>query len=196
MPIQSLSSRWTEFKQSITLDTTNPQTFEIGAFRVVFSVHIDDDPDYSYLGEFCHYKDRPDSYLMHLDSGAIWDGTIWRDERGKITSEPEFSNRSREYQFADLGTCQFERGEPNAFKCAVENGRRLRGLSRDWWWYVGVWVTIWRGNVELAGSSLWGIESDSGDEYAREVFEDLLHDCLHQAGTHRYDPIRCNQISA
>jgi len=52
---------------------------------------------------------------------------------------------------------------------------RLRAWCNDEWYYIGIVATI--GNV--ARASLWGIESDSSDDYLAEVADDLASEALY-----------------
>lgn len=51
---------------------------------------------------------------------------------------------------------------------------RLRAWCNDQWYYIGIVATI--GNV--AHASLWGIESDSSEEYLIEVENELADEAL------------------
>lgn len=66
----------------------------------------------------------------------------------------------------------------------------LRAWLRDEWWYVGVVVTLRDEhccNSERAcmrhshlTESLWGIESNAGDEYLQEVTDELIAELAHR----------------
>jgi hypothetical protein len=53
--------------------------------------------------------------------------------------------------------------------------KRLRAWLEDEWNYIGIVV-----NTGHATDSLWGIESDSGQEYFDTVILDLLNYCLEE----------------
>lgn len=60
---------------------------------------------------------------------------------------------------------------------------RLRRWCADQWSYVGVAVTVEKGDVQLTGDydhALWGIESDCG-EYVAEVAAELVSEALDAA---------------
>lgn len=62
--------------------------------------------------------------------------------------------------------------------------KRVRGYFLEQWSYVGVVVEVTGpacvccGERKKETSSLWGIESDSGEEYFAEVLEDLVSDAV------------------
>lgn len=58
----------------------------------------------------------------------------------------------------------------------------VTGYARGDWGYVGYTVTVFRPCTHCGGgaeqsASLWGIESNSGDDYAADVVTDLLIQC-------------------
>lgn len=63
---------------------------------------------------------------------------------------------------------------------AKQNYDRARTYNETWVMY-GLVVNVYKKDVKLAGASLWGIESDSGEEYFLQVFNDLADEALTQA---------------
>ncbi|HSH30920.1 MAG TPA: hypothetical protein VK971_13520 [Thiohalobacter sp.] len=49
------------------------------------------------------------------------------------------------------------------------------------WWYVGIEVIARRAGIELGNASLWGIESDSGEEYFTETAFELADEAIAEA---------------
>jgi hypothetical protein len=49
------------------------------------------------------------------------------------------------------------------------------------WYYTGCIVTMYIDGTEVAAASLWGIESDSGDDYIQEVEQELIDQCKNDA---------------
>ncbi len=68
-----------------------------------------------------------------------------------------------------------------AARAAEADFARLRAWCRDDWCYVGLVVTIYAEDVELATASLWGIESDADADYFNETVADLLAEALAEA---------------
>jgi len=62
----------------------------------------------------------------------------------------------------------------------AQNYKRIEGLNTNDWWFLGCVVTVYSNNVEVGSDSLWGIESDSGDEYLREIEQDCISNALAQ----------------
>lgn len=77
-----------------------------------------------------------------------------------------------------------ETPKQQAARTARADYERLRAWCNGDWYYVGVIVTVSRAGVDLAKSSLWGIESD-GDEFLHEVAEELISTSLDEAEAKR-----------
>lgn len=63
------------------------------------------------------------------------------------------------------------------------NAERLEGLRNGDWYYMGIIVEIYQQSSEgprLAHDSLWGIESDSGQEYVARVEKNLTDEAFAQ----------------
>lgn len=60
---------------------------------------------------------------------------------------------------------------------AQENYRRASTYGEKWFSY-GARVLVSKKNIMLASNDLWGIESDSGDDYFIECFNDLIPEAL------------------
>lgn len=59
---------------------------------------------------------------------------------------------------------------------------KVRGWYRDEWSYCGIVVAMYTpcatcGGEKEVDASLWGIESDSGDDYFAETIADLISEC-------------------
>ncbi len=68
-----------------------------------------------------------------------------------------------------------------AARAAEADFARLRAWCRDDWQYVGLVVTIYAEDVELASASLWSIESDSDADYLNETIAELLAEAMAEA---------------
>lgn len=63
----------------------------------------------------------------------------------------------------------------------AQDAARVDAFNRGAWDMVGVRVEVSRHGVKLADASLWGIESDSGEDYFAEVERDLTAEALDAA---------------
>ena len=66
----------------------------------------------------------------------------------------------------------------------LQDWKRIEGLISQDWGYCGVEATVsWNGE-EIASASVWGCESDGGDEYFDELEQDVLYEALQEAPKH------------
>lgn len=63
----------------------------------------------------------------------------------------------------------------------AQDAERLAAYYAGDWGTVGVRVEVLRHGVQLAVASVWGIESDSGEDYFAEVARDLTAEALDKA---------------
>jgi hypothetical protein len=68
-------------------------------------------------------------------------------------------------------------------KYCIQDYERAEALNRGEWGYTGCIVTMYVDGLEVAAASLWGIESDSGDDYIQVVEQDLIAECKSEAKT-------------
>lgn len=121
--------------------------------KVTIRREVDTGPDLSDLGEY-------------TSSPGADDVTINRKERGDCGRG--------EYEYFVAAMSGEETGNPESVE---QDYRRMEDYNRGGWCMVGVWVEA---EVVLTGSTvqrirsgeLWGIESDSGDDYFAEVEEE------------------------
>jgi hypothetical protein len=66
-------------------------------------------------------------------------------------------------------------------KYILQDYERMEDANRGFWSSVGCVVTMFIDGEEVAYASLWGIESDCGDGYSKEVEEDLIDECISDA---------------
>jgi hypothetical protein len=122
---------------------------------------IDDSPDLSYIGEYAN---------------SAADGAIDRKERG------------------DCGRGEYRYFNPANIEYAEQDYDRMEAAQRGAWCSIGVRAEAeiqtsddgqnWLSNSVSSGG-LWGIESDSGDEYFAEIERDelsALRDTLAELG--------------
>jgi hypothetical protein len=61
-------------------------------------------------------------------------------------------------------------------KCALQDKKRLEAYYNDEWYFIGIQavakIRINGISQTISSSGLWNIESDSGDEYFDEVFDE------------------------
>jgi hypothetical protein len=66
-------------------------------------------------------------------------------------------------------------------KYILQDYERMEDGNRGFWSSVGCVVTMKIEGEEVAYASLWGIESDCGEDYTKEVEEDLISECISDA---------------
>ena len=147
---------------------------------------LDDCPDTSWLGEF---TDDLEPGVIVRDYGEFYEklpAEMERDLDGRFLckGEPEVPERGREYRGfipADNGENQ---GTKNFYKYAMQDFKRMEGLNRCDWYFIGIMAEAvvsypinggGRRLETLSSGGLWGIESDSGD-YLKEVEQQELND--------------------
>lgn len=140
------------------LDLSSSITREIGNVMLEVKLEQDTDPEFDYLGEFSNMNWNPKTGIYHRRSGLMYDGKHWRTETGAFAAEPDLEcYRSNEYQFIDIGDCQFTRGDKNWLKYAFQNAKQLDTLDDDWI-YVGIVATVYLHGVEIGSASVCGFE--------------------------------------
>lgn len=122
---------------------------------------IDDNPDYSWIGEY---------------TDELCDGVIVRefDEfYEKLPQDTEMPERGREYRAFRPYAGGEKPGTDDYYRYGRQDYDRMEDYNRGGWCFVGVRAvaTVYVNNVrqELSSGGLWGIESDSGNEYFAQV---------------------------
>lgn len=140
---------------------------------------------------------REEDYASEGDYDAAFDKywiayDNWQQIPNEILDEVGASYYPHEYKYF-LPCCGGEdypqsMSKEEWTKCAVQDYERMEDLNRGGWGFIGLVVTLDLGpchtchqNV-ISDASVWGIESDAPDDYMDEIFEDLAHECLKQAG--------------
>lgn len=129
-----------------------------------------DEPRHDYMG---HFSDQWQPGAIDRQEA----GTAGRREYRYWIPTPggeswEAYQRSTRAWYTNHGYNKHQAGTA-AHQHRAQDWRRIEGLLRDDWHYMGIEVVTAWGN-----ESLWGIESDSGEEYIEEVIADLLHGLL------------------
>lgn len=113
---------------------------------------VDSDPDLSWLGE---YSDKPKN------------NAIDRQERGEM--------QRGEFRYFNPAISGEESGNPDS---PEEDYRRYEAYNKSQWWMIGVWcsakVVLTDVVQTIRSGGLWGIESDSEDDYFEEVIKEEL----------------------
>lgn len=148
----------------------NDQIRSVQWVEAGYSLHakvvVDDSPDTSYLGEF---SDSPDSDAIPHDQ----DNTrTFNWFNPCITLEQHRQALWRTH------------GRHESYLLArtyiQQDYERARGQGGDWGMY-GIRVTAFRAGIALGEASLWGIESDSDEEYFTETARDLATEAITEA---------------
>lgn len=128
---------------------------------------MDDDPDTSWMGE---YTNDPGEWNIDRRSGKY---ICEMDDDERI---PE---RGREYRFFKPAAGDEKPGTEEYKSYGLQDFKRMESLCHGNVWFVGVRAEA---RVQLAGDlvqtitsgGIWGIESDSGPEYFKEVEDEQL----------------------
>jgi hypothetical protein len=132
------------------------QTLELEDGVTVRLETVDDhDTDTSWLGR---YTDHPTS----------------EEWAANLVVEREWP-ANREYKYF-VGAKWSEKREH-----VLQDYERMEALNRGDWRFMGIIATVYVNGVEMGSSSLWGVESDSGDDYFLEVARDLVWDAWSRA---------------
>lgn len=97
------------------------------------------------------------------------------------------------------GAIEHDRSNPRIFAWFVpaypENGKALYRRACTYghdWSYIGIEVSAHRAGVELGTDSMWGIESDTGEDYFTQVAFDLADEAIVNANKSLKDLCGCN----
>lgn len=120
--------------------------------KVILKKIVDTDGDFSTLGEY---------------SSQVGPNAIDREERGDMGRG--------EYRYFNPAISGEESGNPDS---PEEDYQRCEAYNRNEWWYVGIRAeavietsdegSTWLRQAITSGG-VWGIESDSDDEYFSEI---------------------------
>jgi hypothetical protein len=127
-----------------------------------FSVETEHDPDF------------PPWHMQDYMPVSDW------ERRDKKPSELVVNTDNGSKRFFDFAACvvQFKKdgvSGADAAKYARENYERVRSWCNGRWFYMGVIVTDTESGK---ATSLWGIESDSGEDFIKETVLDLARELL------------------
>ena len=139
-------------------------------------LEVDENPDTSWLGEY-------------TDKQSEWAIARWCDKYVAEMDDEDFEDmprRCREYLYFVPYAGGEAPGSEGYKKYGIQDYRRMEGLSRGDWHFLGVIAEAVvsfpvstmmsdRRLERLTSGGLWGVESDSGD-YIAEVARDQLGD--------------------
>lgn len=172
-----------------TLETKTIRS--IGNVQIIIEKIADYDGDYSYLGEYCYFKQpSKNQQLVHRYSGKILDSSgLWRNAKGQIQSEPETNSPRMEYDFT------FHDNGYDRLLYALQDSRRMDALNNGDWMFIGVKATVTLNGREIGSDSLWGIESDSDESYFAEAERDCIACAVADARLWLSSTCRCRKTA-
>lgn len=129
----------------------------------------DEDPDLSYLGEY--YQKRGTPAFPYYDRAL---GRVVDSDHDITDEEAEGAENFRRDEWRYItGGC----GDPAYLK---QDAERLQSYGSEWS-CLGIRVRAYRNGIELAEASVWGFESDSGEECLKAEEESVIQEALAQA---------------
>lgn len=155
------------------------RSVSVGAVTLEITHEADYDGDASWIGQFSEYRApaNVNEKLVHRATGSVLDHHgIWRDERGRIVSTPEWRGRgAREYEFT------FHDNGHDALMYAIQDWRRMEGRERGDWCFLGIVASVTVDGAVIATSSLWGMESDDRSGYLESTGREQAREALREA---------------
>lgn len=149
-------------------------------------VMYDESPDISWLGE---YTDNLGPGVIIRDYDEFYEKIpteMERDDYGQFIgkADPELPSMGREFRGFKPYAGGEKEGTKDYYKYGMQDYRRMEGLERGDWSFIGIRAEavvsydIGGGSrrlEDLTSGGLWGIESDSGD-YLKELKQEQLDD--------------------
>lgn len=154
--------------------------FERGGFTIRIETMLDDTPDLSWLGEYS--SGRPSFPYWDRAAGMlVYNERTWRE--AEKAAEENGIDRS-EHRF--IGGFQHGPGDGvtarQAYRYCRQDAERLEAYNRGDWHMLGVRAVVSLAGVELGESGgIWGVESDSSEDYIVEVGEDEAGEAISKA---------------
>lgn len=163
-------------KKSVVDWDNDSATVEIGSYTIELKKEIDPYPDLSWLGE---YSNQPGPSAITRVNATSNQYRYWNPA---ISLDEEFQSWHR------LGYSKVD-----AWLKALEwrdfTYNRMESYNRGDWVMMGITATARLGTMHCGESSLWGIESDSGD-YLNEMAPELAQSAANEATANRDNMIR------
>lgn len=146
-------------------------------FKIIVRFEYDNDADVSYLGEF---SDTPEEGAINHHATDKWLGRSFRGQR--YFNPPNYDDTIKYY--LETEKVSPEEAKAQADRTAMVDYERLVDYYNDGWSMVGMIVTVYLDGVRLGDSSIWGVETDAGADYFKELFSDQLHQAMIEARKH------------
>ena len=152
----------------------NQREIKRGKLTLVTKVDIDEQPDFSYMGE---YTNQWEPYAIKRDANA-------REYKYFIPLLGGHKNATEAYRetrkwYTNHGHNKHE-AHTETIRQMHQDYQRLENYNRGDWCMLTLTVIAIKNGIELASSSLGGIENDAGD-YIDEVIDELRDEAQHDA---------------
>lgn len=160
-------------------DVFRTDTHDEGPLTVTVEYHYDDNPDTSWLGEYTD-KWQPGA-IDRLHTGN-WTLRRWRREYRYFI--PGVSVEEHRRGLSRLGYAKHE-AWVMANRYTRADYERMEALNRGDWHFIGIVVKVTVeakrdgfifDPVEVGYAGLWGIESDSDEDYIADTVAGLIED--------------------
>lgn len=141
--------------------------------KVVVKKMMDEMADTSTLGE----------YTDNIEEGVII--RHYDEFYEKLSEEDEIPSKGREFRAFKPYAGGEKVGTKEYYEYGMQDYKRMEGLSRGDWYYIGIGaeatiLTSQNGKEwkidKITSAGLWGIESDSGEDYFESVRKAELND--------------------
>lgn len=164
----------------------------VGRVTLVVRSEYDPDPDLSWLGEPCSYKEArqwsPNEafYSVEIDAIKLPRSDHWRNRKGQIVQDPES---------LDYYETRYHRGRQEFLKLAADtrilrhlfqDADRLRGLWRGDWAFIGIVASVLIDYREVGSAAVWGFESDMPASELRREARRIALEAITDAKKHKH----------
>ena len=126
----------------------------------------DCDSDISDLGE---YTDDLEPGVIVCKFGEYFE---------KLTEDQELPDKGREFRCFRPFAAGETVGTEDYYKYGLQDYQRIRDLDRGEWQYIGIRavasIVVGYTVQAIESPGLWGVESDSGDDYLKEIADEEI----------------------
>lgn len=137
----------------------------VDGFELTASILAEFAPDTSWLGEF---SDTAESGAIDHEATDTWLERSWQGPKYFNPANPDY---------------------------AKQDYKRLVDYYQGGWSLVGIQVTASKAGIELGSDSLWGIESDSSEDFFHETAAELVVEAIEQAKAKLKELVAVSQIA-
>lgn len=139
----------------------------VDGWRIDVRSKYDDSPDTSYLGD---YTDNPSGWYIDRKTGNLYhdDKCIRKEIAGNDWERGEYQYYVYPWETATI-------------KDVLRDYSRLESINRGDVVFIGIIVTVHLEGVELGFDGLWGIESDSDEDYISDMIHDVASSAISEA---------------